>query len=163
MRYAQIEQLRACRSDVHENRATGQRRRRSACSASGSTGASVTTPGRAAEIEGGALSPSAPAVGRSSSHRRRVARPVNASVGEAIRPTRAAKSGKSAHARFTLHVIDERRYGGSARTRNGPDQRAFRCDLEQPSSRSHAATSTAKSRTEASAACRTARFPRRKR
>jgi hypothetical protein len=71
--------------------------------------------------------------------------PANASVEQAIRPTPAAKT-ENLGMRFTLHVIHERRYGGSAQTRNSLDQPAFRRDLAEPSSRSCAAASAPKSR-----------------
>src|ERR1700691_3984105 len=71
--------------------------------------------------------------------------PANASVENAIRLTPAATEDNLSM-RFTLHVIDERRYGEPARTRNSLDHPAFRRALAKPSSLSRAAASASKSR-----------------
>src|ERR1700728_3249857 len=94
-----------------------------AASASGSLAPDVTTPAPgAAEIEGGAFSPPSLAVGlKELPSFVALSEPANASVEQAIRPTPAAKTENLGMC-FTLHVIPERRYGGSARTRNAFDQ-----------------------------------------
>ena len=86
----------------------------------------------AVEIEGSDFSPPSLAVGLNALPSFvALSAPANASVENAIRLTPAATEDNLSM-RFTLHVIDERRYGEPARTRNSLDQPAFRRALAKP-------------------------------
>jgi hypothetical protein len=90
-----------------------------AASVSGWPALGVTTPALGAvEIEGADFTPPSLAARlRALPSFVALSEPANASVENAIRLTPAAKT-EDLGMRFTLHVIHERRYGGSAQTRN---------------------------------------------